>query len=78
MARRRSSDEDVLNLLCQIELGLTSGSSVATAYRSAGVSNATYYNWRKKCGGMDKSQLQERMLDGDPLARKEWELHQKA
>ena len=59
MARKRYSDEDVLNLLRQIELGLASGSSVAMACRSAGVSDATYYNWRRKYGGMGKSQLQE-------------------
>jgi len=45
--------------LRQIELSLASGSSVATACRSVGVSDATYYNWRKKYGGMGKSQLQE-------------------
>jgi len=59
MARKRYSDEDVLNLLRQIELNLASGSSVATACRSAGVSDTTYYNWRRKYGGMGKSQLQE-------------------
>ena len=59
MARKRYSDEDVLNLLRQIELSLASGSSVAMACRSAGVSDATYYNWRKKYGGMGKSQLHE-------------------
>jgi putative transposase len=31
MARKRYSDEDVLNLLRQIELSLASGSSVETA-----------------------------------------------
>ena len=30
-----------------------------TACRSAGISDATYYNWRKRYGGMGKSQLQE-------------------
>jgi putative transposase len=59
VARKRYSDEDVLNLLRQIELSLASGSSVAMACRSSGVSDATYYNWRKKYGGMGKSQLQE-------------------
>ena len=59
MARKRYSDEDVLNLLRQIELSVASGSSVETACRSAGISDATYYNWRKKYGGMGKSQLQE-------------------
>jgi len=59
MARKRFSDEDILNLLRQIELSLASGSDVATACRSAGVSDATYYNWRKRYGGMGRSQLQE-------------------
>ena len=59
MARKRFSEEDILNLLRQIELSLDSGSDVATACRSAGVSDATYYNWRKKDGGMGKSQLRE-------------------
>ena len=57
MARKRFSEEDILNLLRQIELSLDSGADVATACRSAGVSDATYYNWRKKYGGMGKSQL---------------------
>jgi len=58
MARKRFSDEDILNLLRQIELSLASGSDVASACRSAGV-DATYYNWRKRYGGMGRSQLQE-------------------
>lgn len=59
MARKRFSEEDILNLLRQIELSLASGSDVASACRSAGVSDATYYSWRKKYGGMGKSQLRE-------------------
>ncbi len=59
MARKRYSDEDVLNLLRQIELSLASGSSVEMACRSAGISDATYYNWRKRYGRMGKSQLRE-------------------
>jgi transposase-like protein len=48
MARKRFSDEDVLDMLRQIELSLASGSDVATACRTAGVSDATYYKWRKR------------------------------
>ena len=59
MARKRYSDEEILNLLRQIELSLASGSSVEMACRSAGISDATYYNWRKRYGGMGKSQLPE-------------------
>jgi len=59
MARKRHSDEDILNLLRQIELDLNSGSDVTAACRKAGISDATYYTWRKRYGGMAKSQLQE-------------------
>lgn len=60
MARKRFKDEDVLNLLRQIEIDLSSGSDVASACRKAGISDASYYTWRKKFGGMAKSQLQEK------------------
>jgi len=59
MARKRHSDEDVLKLLREIELKLTAGSDVASACRSVGISDATYYNWRKRFGGMGRSQLTE-------------------
>ena len=59
MARKRYSDEDILNLLRQIELDLNTGSDVRSACRRAGISDATYYTWRKRYGGMAKSQLQE-------------------
>ena len=59
MARKRHSDEDVLKLLREIELALASGNDVATACRSVGISDATYYNWRKRFGGMARSQLSE-------------------
>ena len=59
MARKRYSDEDVLNLLRQIDVELSSGSDVASACRKVGISDATYYTWRRKYGGMAKSQLQE-------------------
>ena len=57
MARKRYSDEDILRLLREIELSLSSGSDVATACRTAGVSDATYYTWRKRFGGMGRSEM---------------------
>lgn len=59
MTRKRFSDEDALNVLRQIELELASGNSVESACRTAGISDATYYKWRKLYGGMGKSQLRE-------------------
>ena len=59
MARKRHSDEDILKLLREIEVKLSAGSDVPSACRGVGISEATYYNWRKRFGGMGKSQLSE-------------------
>ena len=59
MARKRSSDEDVIRLLRQIGVETASGASVAEACRSAGVSDATYYAWRKKYGGMGPAKVKQ-------------------
>ncbi len=56
MARKRYSDEDCLKLLREIELQLAAGSDIATSCRSAGISDATYYTWRKRLGGMEVSE----------------------
>ena len=59
MSRKRHSDEDILKLLREIEVKLANGSDVQSACRGVGISDATYYNWRKRFGGMGRSQLSE-------------------
>lgn len=59
MARKRYSEEDCLKISRQVELDLAAGADVAEACRTAGVSDATYYTWRKKFGGMARPQLRE-------------------
>ena len=59
MARKRYTDEDCLKLLREIELQLAGGADVSAACRSVGISDATYYTWRKKFGGMGRAQLAE-------------------
>ena len=59
MTRKRFTEEAALDLLRQIDLDLASGSTVEMAIRTAGISEATYYKWRKHYGGMGKSQLRE-------------------
>ena len=59
MDRKRHSDEDDLNLLRGIERKLTAGEDVASACRSVRISDAMYYNWRKRFGGMGRSQQSE-------------------
>ena len=57
MARKRYSDEDILKLLREIEVHVHSGMYVVSACRKAGVSDKTYYAWRKKFGGMEASDV---------------------
>ena len=59
MARKRYSDDDVLRLLREVEIHLSSGSDISSACRTVGISDATYYKWRKRYGGMGRSQLSE-------------------
>ena len=59
MACKRYLDEDILKLLREIEFHIHGGMDVVSACRKAGVSDKTYYAWRKKFGGMGRSQLSE-------------------
>jgi len=59
MARKRYSDEDCLKLLREIEVHLAGGADVPTACRTAGISDATYYTWRRKFGGVSRSHLSQ-------------------
>lgn len=59
MARKRYSHEDILKLLREIEVHVHGGMDVVSTCRKAGVLDKTYYGWRKKFGGMGRSQLSE-------------------
>ena len=59
MARKRYSDEDALKILREIDVHLHDGLDVVSSCRKAGISDKTYYCWRKKFGGMGRSQLSE-------------------
>jgi len=43
MAQKRYTDEDCLKILRQVEVELAAGADVATACRSVGISDATFY-----------------------------------
>ena len=62
MARKRYSDEDVLQLLREIDVHLYDGLDVVSACRKAGISDKSYYYWRKKFGGLSRSQVSEMKL----------------
>ena len=48
-----------MKLLREIEVHVHSGMDVVSACGKPGVSDRTYYTWRKKFGGMGRSQLSE-------------------
>ena len=59
MARKRYNEEDILRLLREIEVHLHEGMDVVSACRTAGISDKTYYGWRKRYGGMGRAKLTE-------------------
>lgn len=59
MARKHFSAEDALKLLREIDVHLHDGLDVVSSCRKAGISDKTYYYWRKKFGGMGRPQLSE-------------------
>ena len=59
MARKRYSDEDAMKILREIEIHLHDVLDVVSACRKAGISDKTYYYWRKKFGGVGRPQLAE-------------------
>jgi len=51
MKRSRFSEEAIIGILKEHQAGL----SAAELCRKHGISDATFYNWRSKYGGMDVS-----------------------
>jgi transposase-like protein len=56
MARKRYSAEQIINHLRQAEILFSQGKTVREASRQIGITEQTYYRWRKEYGGMDVSQ----------------------
>ena len=59
MARKGCNDEDILKSLRKIEVHFHGGMNVASACRTAGISDKTYYGWRKRYGGIGLTKLSE-------------------
>ena len=57
MAGKRDTPEDVVLKLRQVEVLQGQGMGIAEAVRQIGVSQQTYYRWRKRYGGMSRDQL---------------------
>ena len=53
---RRHQPEEVIGKLRDAEIVLSQGGSVADASRRIGVTQQTYYRWRKEFGGLKMDQ----------------------
>jgi transposase-like protein len=56
MKRNRFSVEQIVNKLRQAEVLLTQGQTVAQVSKALGITEQTYYRWRKEYGGIKADQ----------------------
>ncbi len=56
MSRKRFTPEQIIKKLREAEILINKGQNVAEVIRKLGVSEQTYYRWRKEYGGMGVEQ----------------------
>jgi transposase-like protein len=54
---RRPKPEEIVSKLRQVDVLVSQGKSVADSVRSIGVTEVTYYRWRKEYGGLKLDQV---------------------
>ena len=59
MGSKRPKPEEIVSKLRQVEVLQGQGMLISDAVRQIGVTQQTYYRWRKKYGGMGTEQLKE-------------------
>ena len=52
MVRRAYSPEQIINKLREVEVLISQGATTAEASRKVGITEQTYYRWRREYGGM--------------------------
>jgi transposase-like protein len=57
MKRKYRKPEQIIKLLRQAEAKSAHGQSIDDICRQLGISDATYYNWRKQYGGMELNEV---------------------
>ena len=62
MPKKRFSAEQIVMVLRQIEVLMSQGKATPAACREAGISQQSYYRWRKEYGGLEVDQA-KRMKD---------------
>ena len=52
MSTKRYKPEQIVNLLRKIEVEIANGKTTPQAAREVGITEQTYYRWRKEFGGL--------------------------
>ena len=72
MPQKKHKPEEIVAKLRQVDVLLSQGRSVGEAVRSIGVTQFTYYRWRKEYGGLKGDQvkrLRELEIENDRLRK---------
>ena len=56
MAGKRHTAEEIVNKLREADVELAQGASIAQACRKIGITDQTYYRWRREYGGLKVDQ----------------------
>lgn len=56
MGRKRHTAEEIVNKLRQADVEASKGATIAQACKAIGVTEQTYYRWRKEYGGLKVDQ----------------------
>ena len=59
MARKNFTPEQIINKLREAEIHINQGISISEASRKIGVTEQTYYRWRKEYGGLRIEQVKK-------------------
>ena len=57
MPRKRYKAEEIVSKLRQVDVLVAQGNKVPDAVRSIGVTQVTYYRWRREYGGLQMDQV---------------------
>ena len=56
MSRKKTRIDKIITTLREVEVLSSQGMSIALACKQAGISEQTYYRWRKEYGGLQPDQ----------------------
>ncbi len=59
MGKKRHTAEQIIAKLREAEIALAQGQTAEVVCRKIGVTEQTYYRWRKEYGGLDTTQVRK-------------------